>query len=134
MHFYSPGKNGLYIEAVHGRNKPDDCILISPERYGQLKGQQLYVNAAGEPDIRIDVPDPAQQERAWRDGELAAVTWLRDRHRDEADMGLPNTLSAEQFTELLLYMQALRDWPASEHFPDAAQRPQPPGWLVTQTQ
>lgn len=133
MYFYSPSKNGLYVSVIH-RQMPDDCIEISQERYAVLKGQQLYVNDAGEPDIRIDALDPAQQERAWRDAELARVAWLRDRHRDELDLNLGTTLTAEQFAILLAYIQSLRDWPATELFPDAAQRPEPPSWLAIQPQ
>ncbi|MFV2945261.1 phage tail assembly chaperone [Pseudomonas japonica] len=129
MHYYSPGKNGLYIEAVHGRSMPDDCILISPERYTQLKGQQLYINTDGEPDIRVDALAPDERERLWRDAELARVAWLRDRHRDEVDLQLDTTLTAEQFVELLGYMQALRDWPTATGFPEPADRPAVPGWL-----
>ncbi len=78
--------------------------------------------------------DAQAAERAWRDAELAGLAWLRDRHRDEVDMQLQTTLDAEQFIGLLSYMQALRDWPASPHFPDAEQRPQQPDWLADQTQ
>lgn len=71
-----------------------------------------------------------QIERAWRDAEIERVKWLRERHRDELDMEGPTTLTAEQFAEVLVYLQALRDWPQSEHFPDATQRPQPVTWLA----
>lgn len=69
------------------------------------------------------------KERAWRDAELGSVQWIRDRHRDELDLGRPTTLSKEQFTELLAYLQKLRDWPQSEAFPDLLQRPHPPSWI-----
>ncbi|MBV4500738.1 hypothetical protein HU736_008820 [Pseudomonas sp. SWRI56] len=70
-------------------------------------------------------------ERQWRDGELAARQWLRDRHRDEQDLGRPTTLSTERFDEFLAYLQKLRDWPVSEFFPDPLQRPPLPGWIDT---
>ncbi|CAM3806735.1 hypothetical protein CCOS865_01834 [Pseudomonas reidholzensis] len=73
-------------------------------------------------------------ERQWRDGELAARQWLRDRHRDEQDLGRPTTLRNEWFDEFLVYLQALRDWPVSEFFPDPQQRPPAPGWLDTYAQ
>ncbi len=73
-------------------------------------------------------------ERSWRDGELASLMWLRERHRDQLEIGRETTLSAEQFTELLEYMQDLRDWPQSPDFPDIEQRPVPPVWIADQTE
>ena len=72
-------------------------------------------------------------ERAWRDSALFAVAWLRDRHRDQLDIGADTTLTAGQFSELLMYMQQLRDWPQSEAFPTPEQRPVPPPWIADQT-
>ena len=77
---------------------------------------------------------PAQEdaqalERAWRDAELAALVWLRDRHRDQLELGAATTLTPEQFGELLVFMQALRDWPQSAAFPDSSARPVPPAFL-----
>ncbi|MDZ4325514.1 MAG: phage tail assembly chaperone [Pseudomonas sp.] len=70
------------------------------------------------------------EERAWRDAEL--ITWVavRDRHRDELELGIATTLTAAQFAELLVYIQLLRDWPQSAEFPDIEHRPVTPTWLV----
>ncbi|MFV2950043.1 hypothetical protein [Pseudomonas japonica] len=130
MYYYSPSKNGLFVSAVHGSRIPEDSIELTSEQYSRLKGQQLYLNEAGVPDIRIDDLDVSETERRWRDAELVRVAWVRDRHRDEVDLQLPTTITAEQFIELLGYMQRLRDWPESEHFPDQAYRPAPLSWLV----
>lgn len=75
------------------------------------------------------VPDLASLEREWRDAKLASVMWLRERHRDQHEIGGDTTLSGEQFAELLVYMQALRDWPQSEAFPLTEDRPVAPIWL-----
>lgn len=80
------------------------------------------------------LPPSADTERAWRDGVLAEMMALRDRHRDQVEVGGGVTLVAEQYMELLVYMQALRDWPQSEAFPDSAQRPVAPSWIAEQTQ
>lgn len=71
----------------------------------------------------------AAAERSWRDSELARMVWLRDRHRDQLEISYPATLTPEQFTGLLTYMQALRDWPQSGVFPDPAERPVAPAFL-----
>ncbi len=74
-------------------------------------------------------PDQAQVERVWRDGEIERITWLRERHRDQLELGLSSTLAAEQFAELLAFIQQLRDWPQSEAFPAVELRPGAPAWL-----
>lgn len=71
----------------------------------------------------------AAAERTWRDTELAALVWLRDRHRDQLEIGGQTTLTPEQFAELLLYMQQLRDWPQTPEFPDSSARPVPPAFI-----
>ncbi|WP_256216592.1 MULTISPECIES: phage tail assembly chaperone [unclassified Pseudomonas] len=80
----------------------------------------------------VEQPSPrdvANTERAWRDAELGALVWLRDRHRDQLEIGAEPTLTAAQFTELLIFMQALRDWPQADAFPDFAARPIAPAWI-----
>ncbi|QXH54247.1 phage tail assembly chaperone [Pseudomonas fakonensis] len=68
-------------------------------------------------------------ERTWRDVELSEWVWLRDRHRDQREIGTETSLDSAQFTELLTYLQQLRDWPQSEAFPKASERPQAPQFL-----
>ncbi|WP_448196692.1 phage tail assembly chaperone [Pseudomonas putida] len=142
MRFYSQTTGCCYLEGLHAV-MPADAVEIPDERYDAVignpePGKVRSHDASGLP-ILIDPPALATdevkaQERAWRDGELAARQWLRDRHRDEQDLGRPTTLSNEQFTELLAYLQALRDWPQSEAFPYSQQRPQPPGWIDLYTE
>jgi len=76
----------------------------------------------------------ADKERAWRNSEVERVKWLRERHRDEQDLQAETTLSAEQFAQLLTYLQELRDWPQSEQFPVLEHRPITPPWIADQTQ
>ena len=73
-------------------------------------------------------------ERVWRDAELSSVMWLRERHRDQLEIAVDTTIPAEQFMELLVYMQALRDWPQSPDFPVIEQRPAAPPWIAGQAQ
>ncbi|NBF12839.1 hypothetical protein GV818_29765 [Pseudomonas sp. Fl4BN1] len=77
----------------------------------------------------MSVPDLVAQERAWRDSEMASVMWLRERHRDQLEIG-KTTLTRAQFSDLLTYIQALRDWPQSTVFPDTQRRPDRPAWIV----
>lgn len=71
-------------------------------------------------------------ERSYRDQELTGVAWLRDRHRDQLEIEVTTTLSTDQFRALLVYMQALRDWPQSPEFPESERRPIAPPWIAAQ--
>lgn len=139
--FYSQVTGCTYLKAVHGENMPPDVVMITEEVFRSVIGSpapgKIRSHVDGLP-VLIDPPPAtadqlAELERQWRDGELAAVTWLRDRHRDQLDVGAETTLSPEQFAELLQYLQALRDWPQSQAFPDIEQRPTAPPWIAEQT-
>ncbi|KRA27795.1 hypothetical protein ASD70_00240 [Pseudomonas sp. Root569] len=82
---------------------------------------------------QFNAEEKADAERRWRDAELESVKWLRERHRDEVELGGSTSLTADQFSELLAYMQALRDWPQSTKFPTLKYRPKKPGWIDQQT-
>ncbi|MDO4235617.1 phage tail assembly chaperone [Pseudomonas sp.] len=91
-----------------------------------------WVADGGQTLPKSTVEEAANEERRWRDSELLDLAWLRDRHRDQAEMGADTTLTTEQYAELLSYMQLLRDWPQSDSFPDTSKRPVPPVWIKDQ--
>ena len=104
-------------------------------------GSTLSAMTDAEVDLHLNPPAKPKtadqieaDERAWRDTAVTGVLWLRERHRDEQDLGRETTLSVEQFGELLSYLQDLRDWPQSEHFPGLERRPVAPPWIAGQTQ
>lgn len=55
--------------------------------------------------------------RSERDSRLSAVLWMRERHADELELGKETSLTPEQYTALLTYIQALRDLPAQPGAP-----------------
>ena len=122
---------------------PEDAIEISGQLreqliVGELSGKLISADQSGWPVLQ-DPPPPSNDdvisaEREWRDAELQRISWLRDRHRDQLDMGLPLSLHAVSFSELLVYMQALRDWPQSSSFPDSQYRPVAPPWMPSDFQ
>jgi hypothetical protein len=140
--FYSPSTGCSYLPSVHGDNMPNDVLEITEEVYlavigNPAPGKIRAHDKQGMPyliDPPVVVPDPAAQERKWRDAELSSVMWLRERHRDQQEIGGDTTLSGDQFSELLVYMQQLRDWPQSQAFPDIEQRPTAPAWIAEQFQ
>ena len=89
-------------------------------------------NITKEPIPELE-PDFTGLERQWRDTEIEAIKWLRERHRDELDLGLTPTITAQHFAQLLTYLQQLRDWPQSPDFPALEHRPVQPDWVVAQT-
>ncbi len=137
--FYSRTTGCTYLEGIHG-SMPEDAVRISEDRYmaviaSPALGKVRDHDAEGLP-LLIDPPplsseDLAEVERRWRDHALSTLVWLRDRHRDQLEIGAATTLTPEQFTELLEHMQQLRDWPQSEAFPDSSARPVPPAFLLT---
>ncbi|MGH8381030.1 phage tail assembly chaperone [Pseudomonas sp.] len=136
MHF-SIDRQAFYSTKLGGV-MPSDAIEITDEDYRALYDGLMQGKRAQRIDGLFVFADlavyPAPSERAWRDAELANLVWLRDRHRDQLEIGAATTLTAEQFTELLTYMQALRDWPQSEQFPEIEHRPVAPPWIAEQTQ
>lgn len=96
--------------------------------------QILDMIDAGEPvaDFEEQLPpeDPEAVERFWRDGQIEAVRWLRERHLDELTLVVETTLTGEQFSQLLEYLNALRNWPQSAFFPNNARRPAPAPWIL----
>ena len=128
--FYDPGINYAM---------PQDVVEITKERHaellaGQSAGKVIDWDDQGQP-VLIDPPPQrlAENGRAWRDAEVERVRWLRERHRDELDIGRETTLSVGLFAELLTYIQALRDWPQLAEFPDESSRPGTPDWIAEQS-
>ncbi len=100
---------------------------------GETAGRCISADKRGRP-ILIDPPPPSiellsARGRQWRDGEIESVRWLRERHRDETEADRPTTLTAAQASELLDYVQALRDWPKHPDFPFIKSRPVRPAWV-----
>lgn len=105
---------------------------------GESSGEIIAVDEDGFPVLQ-EHPGPTEEflraaERSWRTAELSRYEWVATRHRDEVDMGVDTTLTAEKYTELLQYRQSLRDWPSVEAFPVLERRPSAPTWLAVQVQ
>lgn len=132
--FFCPKTLTFHIE-----NVPEGSLPITREKHSEiLQGMSAGLTIRSGPDgqpVLIDIPkNPEMEERAWRDARISSIEWLVNRHRDELDMQLSTTLTPEQFSDLLVYRQGLRDWPQSELFPGIERRPQPPIWLADLTQ
>lgn len=135
MIFYSAQTQGFYDSTVFDRARPDDAVEISAALHaelmrGQSAGLKIVVESNGMPRLQEPPENAAAVERGWRDSVLKIAAGVRDRHRDQLEMALKTTLSAEQFLALLACLQTLRDWPQSAAFPDPAARPVLPDFLL----
>lgn len=142
MIFWSASSKCFYDSRINS-GMPEDAIEISGQLrdqliVGELSGKVISADQSGWPVLQDPAPpsndDVISAEREWRDAELQRVSWLRDRHRDQLDLELPLSLQAVSFSELLVYIQALRDWPQSSSFPDSQYRPVAPLWLSSDFQ
>ncbi|QXI31405.1 hypothetical protein HU752_007435 [Pseudomonas vanderleydeniana] len=70
-----------------------------------------------------------EDERLWRDLELFKWIAIRDRHRDQLELGVVTTLTPMRYTDVLAYIQELREWPQSADFPIKEKRPVIPASL-----
>lgn len=137
--YYSPSTPGFFSAVIYRKEQmPSDAVPISLEQHqalmlGESLGKVITLNDKGVPVLSEPVEAPvdiSSKEREWRDAHLQSAMWLRERHRDQQEIGGSTTLTDGQFAELLVYMQALRDWPQSPDFPDSESRPVAPAWIA----
>lgn len=114
--FYSALTGWFYHAEPHCSGMPSDVIDVGGESHNNLLAEQgcgkvIIPDENGFP-VYSDADSTDKQlrhkERSWRDAVLSSVEWLRERHRDQKEVGIDATLPSEHFKELLVYMQALR--------------------------
>lgn len=133
--YYSPSTQVTYLDGIHAA-MPSDVREISERRFMEVIGNAPPGKTRGHDADGLPVlldpqaPELESAERIWRDARIEAVRWIRDRHQDELDLGRRTSIAVDQYAGLLAYLQALRDWPESNGFPDSAARPTPPDWLA----
>ncbi|MGK4474153.1 hypothetical protein [Aeromonas molluscorum] len=71
----------------------------------------------------------AVNARTQRDTCIASAMWIVERHRGQVQLGGKTSITPEQYTELLTYQQALRDWPTRVGWPEISMPPEP-DWLT----
>lgn len=122
----------LAIRSVFGERQCDEDVWPNQGVVAEDDPRYVtYMSGSAAPQV---VTDPAVIARTWRDTEILRVSWLRDRHRDEVEIGDATTITIAQYAELLAYIKALRDWPATPVFPSDESRPIAPDWVASQTQ
>ena len=140
--FASKTTRGFYDASINTL-MPNDVVEISADTHaellaGQSEGKMIDWGDDGYP-VLVDPPPPSDQalaavERTWRDQQLSETDGVVARHRDEQEVGMVETLTPAQYTELQAFRRALRDWPEAGEFPLNEHRPLTPLWLVGQLQ
>ena len=103
----------LTLEQIEASGMVGYEHLVSPAN--------TVVNVDG--SITFTPPEPPSNDelfnrlRIERDARINSVLWMRARHADELELGKETTLTPEQYTALLTYIQALRDIPAQPGAP-----------------
>lgn len=113
-----------YVKISHGNNI-ESVFLGTDEQWAIKQGYALTdveLGTDGNWYILGQAPTPSTEElfsrlRSERDVRLSAVLWMRERHADELELGKETSLTPEQYTALLTYIQALRDLPAQPGAP-----------------
>lgn len=75
--------------------------------------------------------DPALLARLWIETSLKVSETLVSEYRDARDLGAALPITAKQFSELLTWRQAVREWPQVAGYPIEASRPDVPAWIQT---
>ncbi|MBJ2270031.1 tail fiber assembly protein [Pseudomonas sp. MF6772] len=147
--YFSPSTTAFFRSDIHGEpgsdgcSMPDDVLEVASEVFERMlrvreEGGRVVPDEDGlpiaAPALLPTSEELAEKERRWRDKVISTSEWIVTRHRDEVDMGQETQITPEQFSELLRYRQALRDWPTAEGFPAADLRPTRPEWLADQAE
>ena len=105
------GKNWEQVEDHKGKKGYVNDEPYEIKEYGPL------------PEGWSETPPPPTTEelfarlRNQRDARINSILWMRERHADELALGKETSLTPEQYTALLTYIQALRDLPAQPGAP-----------------
>jgi hypothetical protein len=90
--------------------------------YNHQLGYEIKETDTGLEALAFDDDERKEQKavevRAERDRRIDAVRWRIERYQTQEAAGLETTDTAEQYKEILLYVQALRDVPEQEEFPE----------------
>ena len=118
----------------------NELVQISQDDHGAIfralakGGTVLTSDEKGFPKLAV-APGPTAEEltaaeRMSRDRMLLLTDSLVARHRDELEAERSTTITVEQYKQLQIYRQALRDWPETVGFPMVDKRPLLPDWLA----
>ena len=89
-------------------NEPDHTTAD----YVQVNGEFVLTSSAEA------IEQTAAEVRSERDRRIDAIRWRIERYQTQEAAGIETTETAEQYQALLMYIQALRNVPEQDGFPD----------------
>ena len=118
----SPDDRALFCERGWNELTSDEIAAAGMSGYEHLISPlNTIISADGSisfiPPAPPSAPELFSRLRSGRDIRLSAVLWMRERHADELALSKETSLTPEQFSALLTYIQALRDLPAQPGAP-----------------
>ncbi|MBA1229256.1 hypothetical protein G7013_06305 [Pseudomonas viridiflava] len=123
--------DGTFVVTVNG-NRCHVTQDYNPPLYQAVRHYLDKGGASSEyaEDIVVQ-PDPALLARLWIEASLKASEALVSEYRDARDLDGALPITTKQFSELLTWRQAVREWPQVAGYPIEASRPDVPAWIQT---
>lgn len=131
FHDVAVKNDGSFVVTLDGNR-----CHVTPDYNAQLySAVQSYLDQGSSftdyaEDILVEA-DPAVLAKVWIDASLAASESLVSEYRDARDLGDELPIAAEQFTQLLTWRRAVREWTQTTGYPSEASRPVAPNWMET---
>ena len=121
--------DGSYVVTVAGNR----CHVTQDYNSALFHAIGEYLRDGGDfleyaEDIFVE-SDPALVARVWIDTTLKASENVVSEYRDARDLEEAPSITSEQFTELLKWRRAVREWPQVEGYPLESTRPEMPVWI-----
>lgn len=115
--FYSPSVRGFFDLEIHGKKIPKDAVEITDEKWMELldansKGMDIVPDENGFPSSQPHRMTEEQRKRSLpfrRAVALRRASELIDRYRDESDLGLTHTMTADEYKSLVSYRASVRE-------------------------
>ncbi|ARA80081.1 hypothetical protein ACDH60_12800 [Pseudomonas ficuserectae] len=121
--------DGTFVVTVNG-NRSHVTQDYNPPLYQAVR--QYLDNGGLSSEYAEDIvvqSDPGLLAKLWIEASLKASDKLVSEYRDARDLGGVLPITAEQFTQLLTWRQAVREWPLVSGYPDKATQPATPDWI-----
>jgi len=108
MRLNKPYTNKEYADFASYCNN-NECEIIDKGEY--------FEAVVSEPYIPTD-EEKAAIIRRKRDAWIDCIKWRTERYKSQQELGIETSDNAVTYTQILRYMQYLRDIPAQENFPN----------------
>ncbi|QLG94899.1 hypothetical protein HZF02_24480 [Pseudomonas yamanorum] len=122
-------KDGTFVVTIDGNR----CHVTKEYNDSLYKAVRAYLKSGGDftkyaEDIVVE-SDPLVLARLWVETSLQTSENIVAQYRDARDLGDETPITSEQFTGLLAWRKAVREWPKEKNYPAVSSQPNAPDWL-----